>query len=153
MRPHWHFFISLAILIVYGAVTKTPPSFLSVFIGTAFGVLIDVDHVLHALIFQRRLTLNYLKHFDLVGFYREFKDGGAFDNIWFHGILWKKLLYYFFMHGIFILFVYWISPYIFADWYIPIRVAIMVHYICDVAFHTYTNGKYVFPVKERKWRI
>lgn len=150
MHPHWHFFISIAILIFYGLVTKTPPSFLWIFIGAAFGVLIDVDHVLHILIFQRELTLNYLKHFDLVGFYREFKDGGAFDNVWFHGLRRKNLLYYFFMHGIFILFVFWISPYLFVDGYIPIRVAIIVHYLCDVVFHTYTNGRYVFPVRERK---
>ena len=143
MRPSWHFMISVLSLVIYAGITKAPPDFLWILLGAVFGVLIDVDHVLHLLIFQRELTLNYLKRLDLVGLYREFKDGGAFDNIWFHGILWKSLLYYFFMHGVFILFVFLISPYFFGNWYTSIRIAIVVHYLTDIAFHTYTKGKYV----------
>ena len=139
MRPSWHFIISLVSLIIYVFVTKTPPNLIWVSSGVIFGVLIDVDNILHGFVFHRGLTLNHLRHLDLAGFLEDFKDEGIFDNVWFHGILWKNMLYYLFMHGLFILFVFWVSPYIFGSLDIPIRVAIIVHYLSDIFFHTYTR--------------
>lgn len=131
--------ISLISLFAYVAARNTPLSLLWISIGVAFGVLIDIDHVFHAFIFQRELTLNYLKHLDFVGLYKEFRDEGVFDNLWFHRILWKNIVFYFLTHGIFVLFVFWVSPYVFGSLDIPIRVAIVVHYLSDIIFHSYTH--------------
>jgi hypothetical protein len=139
LRPSWHLVISLTSLITYITVTKTPPSLLWIFVGVIFGVFIDVDHVLHALVFQRELTLHYFKHLAFAGFYKEFRDEGVFDNLWFHKILWKNIFYYTFSHGIFILFVFWFSPSIFGSLDIPIRIAIVIHYLSDIIFHTYSH--------------
>ena len=139
MRPSWHLVISLISLTIYIAATKISLSLLWVSIGVIFGVFIDVDHVLHASIFQRELTLRYLKRLDFVGFYREFRDEGVFDNLWFHRVLWKNILYYFLAHGLFILFVFSVSPYIFGSLDIPIRIAIVIHYLSDIVFHTYRH--------------
>lgn len=109
------------------------------FDSVIFGVVVDVDHVFHALVFQREPTLDYLKHHDLIGFFREFRDEGVFDNLWFHKILWKNILYYMLAHGMFILFIFWISPYVFGSLDIPIRVAVVVHYLSDILFHTYVH--------------
>ena len=139
MRPSWHIIVSLISLTIYITVTKTPPSILWLLVGTLFGVLIDVDHLLHAVVFQRELTLRYLKHHDLVGFYKEFRNEGIFDNLWFNKILWKNILYYLLFHGTFILFIFWLSPYAFGSLDTPIRVAIVVHYFSDIVFHTYRH--------------
>lgn len=143
MHPLWHFRISSISLVIYVIVTRTPPDCLWLSIGIISGVLIDVDHFLHVFIFQPVLTMNYLKRLDFIELYRELKEGHVFDSVWlYHNkwlISWKSLLYYSFVHGIFILFVFLISPHLFMNWYIPIRISIVIHYLSDISFGIYTT--------------
>ena len=83
LRPISHTLATLALTLILftveGEILILLPVYL--FFGIVLGVGIDIDHLFHALIFNRKIALGHILSFNLMNLYRDYLNGRILKGV------------------------------------------------------------------------
>lgn len=140
LLPKHHALCSLAVSIVFVALTgRFSTWFVAIFLGLISGVLVDIDHLVWALILETKLFAQAISRLEIFALYKQFVDPC--------GILYKRLVslnrryanLVFGVHGLWILLVATLSPVILSfaglnEYVCLVWIVLAVHFLSDVAY-------------------